>query len=72
MVAAFGFVEGVVGGVVCGGDGQGSAVLPFEVCGEVFGEAAVLAAGSVPETVWMTAARIFRMAWLLSDGLFSV
>jgi len=26
----------------------------------------------VPETVWMTAARIFRMAWLLSDGLFSV
>ena len=45
MVAAFGFVEGVVGGVVCGCDGQGSAVLPFEVCGEVFGEAAVLAAG---------------------------
>ena len=34
--------------------------------------AAVLAAGSVPETVWMTEARIFRMALLLSDGLFSV
>ena len=45
VVAAFGFVESVVGGVVCVGQGQGFAAAPFEVAGEVFGKTAVLFAG---------------------------